>query len=114
METDAEALNFAEAYVASRKDTDIRIDAITLDLNTPNYTAGVTAALSLDYFDPVTITNETPQGSTITKTLQIQGVSHDITPNSWITNFTTMEPIIDGFILNSALYGILDTSVLSY
>jgi hypothetical protein len=114
MQTDAEALNFAEAYVASRKDTDIRIDAITLDLNTPNYTAGVTAALSLDYFDPVTITNETPQGSTITKTLQIQGVSHDITPNSWITNFTTMEPIIDGFILNSALYGILDTSVLSY
>jgi hypothetical protein len=114
METDAEALNFAEAYVASRKDTDIRIDAMTLDLNTPNYTAGVTAALSLDYFDPVTITNETPQGSTITKTLQIQGVSHDITPNSWITNFTTMEPIIDGFILNSALYGILDTSVLSY
>jgi hypothetical protein len=114
METDAEALNFAEAYVASRKDTDIRIDAITLDLNTPNYTAGVTAGLSLDYFDPVTITNETPQGSTITKTLQIQGVSHDITPNSWITNFTTMEPIIDGFILNSALYGILDTSVLSY
>ena len=114
METDAEALNFAEAYVASRKDTDIRIDAMTLDLNTPNYTAGVTAALSLDYFDPVTITNETPQGSTITKTLQIQGVAHDITPNSWITNFTTMEPIIDGFILDSALYGILDTSVLSY
>jgi len=27
---------------------------------------------------------------------------------------TTLEPIIDGFILDSALYGILDTSVLSY
>lgn len=114
METDTEALNFAKAYVASRKDTSIRIDALTLDLLTPNYTAGVTAALNLDYFDPVTITNETPQGSTITKTLQVQGVSHDITPNSWMTTFTTMEPIIDGFILNSTLYGILGTSVFSY
>lgn len=114
METDAEALNFAKAYVASRKDTDIRIDAITLDLNTSNYNTGVIAGLDLDYFDPVTITNVTPQGSTITKTLQIQGVSHDITPNSWVTTFTTMEPIIDGFILDSSIYGILDTSVLSY
>jgi hypothetical protein len=113
-QTDADALNYARAYVASRKDTTIRIDALTLDLTTPSYTAGVTAALSLDYFSPVTITNTTATGSTITKTLQIQGISHDITPNSWNTTFTTLEPIIDGFILNSALYGILDTSVLSY
>lgn len=114
METDTDALSLAQAYVASRKDTDIRIDAITLNLTTPNYNSGILAGLSLDYFDPVTITNVTPQGSSITKTLQIQGVTHDITPNTWITNFTTMEPIIDGFILDSTLYGILDTSVLSY
>jgi hypothetical protein len=114
METDAVALDFAKAYVASRKDTSIRIDALTLDLMTANYSAGVTAALNLDYFDPVTITNTTDSGSTITKTLQVQGVSHDITPNSWITTFITMEPIIDGFILDSTLYGILGTSVFSY
>ena len=114
METDAVALDFAKAYVASRKDTSIRIDALTLDLMTANYSAGVVAALSLDYFDPVTITNTTDSGSTITKTLQIQGVSHDITPNSWATTFLTMEPIIDGFILDSTLYGILGTSVFSY
>lgn len=114
METDAAALQLAQAYVASRKDTSIRIDAITLDLTTPSYSAGVTAGLSLDYFDPITVTNLQPSGSTITKTLQVQGVSHDITPNSWITTFNTMEPIIDAFILDSALYGILDTSVLSY
>ena len=114
METDAVALDFAKAYVASRKDTSIRIDALTLDLMTPSYTAGVTAGLSLDYFDPVTITNTTDSGSTITKTLQVQGVSHDITPNSWITTFITMEPTIDGFIIDSTLYGILGTSVFSY
>jgi hypothetical protein len=114
METDAEAMNFAKAYVASRKDTSIRIDALTLDLMTANYSAGITAALGLDYFSPVTITNTTDNGSTITKTLQIQGVSHDISPNSWQTTFTTMEPIIDGFILNSTLYGILGVSSFSY
>ena len=100
--------------MASRKDTTIRIDALSLDLMTPDYTAGVTAALNLDYFDPVTITNTTDSGSTITKTLQVQGASHDITPNSWLTTFTTLEPIIDGFILDSTQYGILGVSSFSY
>ena len=108
------ATESSKASVASRKDTTIRIDALSLDLMTPSYGSGVIAALNLDYFDPVTITNTTDSGSTITKTLQVQGVAHDITPNSWITTFATMEPIIDGFILDSTLYGILDTSVLSY
>jgi len=114
VESDAEALNIARAYVASHKDTTIRIDSITLDLMTASYTAGVTAALDLDYFDQVQITNTQPGGSTITKTLQVQGIAHAITPNTWRTTLTTQEPIIDGFIIGSSLYGILGTSVLSY
>ena len=114
MQTDAVAMDLATAYVASRKDSTIRIDSMTLDLTTPSYSAGVTAALSLDYFDNVTISNIQPNGDTITKTLQIQGVSHDITPNSWFSTFTTMEPITDGFILDSTLYGILGTSALAW
>ena len=114
MQTDAEALNYAQAYIASRAATSIRCDAITLDLNTPDYAAGIEAALGLDYFDPVTITTTQPGSSSLTATFQIFGVAHTVTPNSWKTTFTTLEPIIDAFILNSALYGILDTSVLSY
>lgn len=114
METDAEALDYARAYVASRAETSTRCDAITLDLYTDNYNAGIIAALDLEFFDPVTITTTQPGSSTLTKTLQVFGVAHSITPNSWKTQFTTLEPIIDGFILDSALYGILDTSVLSY
>ena len=114
MQTDAEALNYAQAYIASRAATSIRCDAITLDLNTPDYAAGIAAALGLDYFDPVTITTTQPGSSSLTATFQIFGVAHTVTPNSWKTTFTTLEPIIDAFILNSALYGILDTSVLSY
>lgn len=113
-QTDADALNIAKAYVASHKDTTIRIDTMSLDLLTPDYTAGVTAALSLDYFDPVKITNTTQTGSTIVKQLQVMGVRHAITPRTWITTLTTQEPIIDGFILSSDLYGIMGHSVLSY
>jgi hypothetical protein len=114
METDTVALDYARAYVASRAETTTRCDAITLDLYTNNYDAGIVAALDLDFFDPVTITTTQPGSSTLTKTLQVFGVAHSITPNSWKTQFTTLEPIIDGFIIGSALYGILGTSVLSY
>jgi len=114
MDSDADALNYAQAYVASRAETTTRCDAITLDLYTNNYNAGIIAALDLEFFDPVSITTTQPGSSTLTKTLQVFGVAHSITPNSWKTQFTTLEPIIDGFILDSALYGILDTSVLSY
>ena len=114
MQTDAVALDYAQAYVASRAETSIRCDAIQLDLYTDNYTAGTVAALGLDYFDPVTITTNQPGGSTLTKTLQVFGVAQSITPNSWKTTLTTLEPIIDGFILNSSLYGLLDSGVLSY
>lgn len=114
MQTDAEALDYAQAYVASRKDTSIRCDAITLDLYTNNYNAGIIAALDLDFFDPITITTNQPGSSTLTKTLQIFGVAMTISPNTWKTTFTTLEPIIDGFILDSATYGVLDTGVLAY
>ena len=114
MQDTATALNYAQAYVASRAETSVRCDEILLNLYTANYNAGIIAALDLDYFDPVTITTNQPGSTTLTKTLQVFGKSMDITPNSWRVRMTTLEPIIDGFILNSTLYGILDTSVLSY
>ena len=100
MQTDAVALDYAQAYVASRAETTVRCDAITLDLYTANYNTGIIAALTLDYFDPVTITTTQPGSSTLTKTLQVFGVGMSITPNSWRVSFTTLEPIIDAFILD--------------
>ena len=111
MESDAVALDYAQAYVASRAETSIRCDAIVLDLYTPNYDPGVVAALDLDFFDPITVLTTQPGGSTIEKTLQIFGVRMNITPNSWKTTFTTLEPVIDGFILG---YSELGSGVLSY
>ena len=114
METDAEALDYAQAFIASRKDTFVRVDELTLDLQQDNYSAGTIAALTMDFFTPVSVTTTQPNSTTLSKTEQVFNVSHSITPNSWKVRFGTAEPIIDGFILDSALYGILDTSVLSY
>jgi hypothetical protein len=114
VQTDAEALNIARTYVATRAETTIRIDALILDLNTPSYTAGINAALNLDFFDTMAILNVAQDGTTIQKTLQCMGIQHDITPNSWNTTFVTSEPIVDGFIIGSSLYGIIGTSVMTY
>jgi len=116
MQTDAVALDYVRAYIASRQATTTRTDMLSLNLNTTS-TAGVTAALQLDYFDPITVKSTQPAAtgtSTLDKTLQIFGVSHNVTPNNWVTTFTTLEPIIDAFIIGSSLYGVLDTSILSY
>jgi hypothetical protein len=111
-QSDADTLDLAKAYVASRKTTDIRIDSMTLDLTTPNYSAGIVAALGLDFFSTVEVSNIQPGGSTLTKTLQIFGVNHQITPRTWNTTFTTGDPLITGFIIGNAQYGILGVSNL--
>jgi hypothetical protein len=111
MESNAVALDYARAYVASRAETTIRVDAITLDLYTPNYDAGIIAALDLDFFDPITVITTQPGGSNLEKTLQIFGVQNTITPNSFKVVFTTLESVIDGFVLG---YSKLDSGVLSY
>jgi hypothetical protein len=114
METDAVALDYARAYVASRAQTSVRCDSIILDLYTENYDAGIVAALGLDFFDPITVTTTQPGSTSLTKTLQIFGVAMTINPNKWRVQFTTLEPILDSFLLNSTQYGVLDTSTLSY
>jgi hypothetical protein len=112
--SDSDAANVSKIYVQTRKDTTIRIDQISLDLTTPNYSAGITAALTLDYFSTVNIKNVQSNGSTIVKTLQVMGSNYKITPNTFDISFTTSAPIVAGFILDSSLYGVLDTSTLGW
>ena len=114
MQTDAVALDYARAYVASRAETSIRVDSVVLDLYTPSYNTGIIAALDLDFFDPIKVITTQPGGSTLEKTLQIFGVRMNITPNSWKTTFTTLEPILDSLVLDNPIYGTLGYNVLSY
>jgi hypothetical protein len=113
MQTDAVALDYARAYTASRQETSVRCDSLSLDLYTPDYNAGIIAALELDFFDPITVKTTQPGGSYLEKTLQIFGVSNRITPQSFLVNFVTLEAIIDGFIIGTE-YGEIGIDSLSY
>jgi len=75
MQTDAVALDYVRAYIASRQATAVRTDMLSIDLNTTS-TAGVTAALQLDYFDPITVKSTQP----VSKGLPCH---HPQTPLGW-------------------------------
>lgn len=111
-QTDADTLNIARIYVATRQETTIRIDAMTVDLLDTDVPTGT--VLGIEYFTPLKITNIQPDGSTIVKNLQCQGFAWNITPNQMQVTMTTLEPITDGFTLDSAVQGIIGTSVLAY
>ena len=111
-ETDAQVLDIARIYVATRAETAIRIDAMTVDLM--DMAVPTETMIGLDYFSPVRISNNQPDGSTIVKTLQVQGLAWVITPNSMQVTVTTLEPIVEGFIIGNSNYGIIGQSIMSY
>jgi predicted membrane-bound spermidine synthase len=111
-QTDALVADIAREYVATRKETTIRIDEMTVDLLDPD--VPTSTMIGIDYFDNLKITNVQPDGSTIVKTLQCQGIAWDITPNKMTATLTTLEPIADGFIVGSSTYGIIGVSTMSY
>ena len=112
VQSNTDAMNIARIYTATRSTTTIRIDQMTIDLLDTAVPTGT--ILGMDYFDNVNISNVQPDGSTITKNLQVQGVAWDITPNRMLATFTTLEPITDGFIIGNSTYGVLGDDILSY
>ena len=111
-QTDSQVLDIASIYVATRAETSIRIDAMTVDLMDADVPTAT--ILGLDYFSNLRISNNQPDGSTIVKTLQCQGLNWFITPNSMQVTVTTLEPIVEGFIIGNAHYGIIGQSIMSY
>jgi len=116
----SEAEDQARMIVATRKDADIRIDSMSLNLNADVSELNTFNNLRLDIFTTINITKAMPGGSSITKEVFVQGVQHDVTPLTWNTTVYTAEPIIQAFILDSddvppkLGQGILDRNALSY
>ena len=109
-DTDAQSLDFARMVVQTRKDPELRIRSITLDL-TDDVQTRVEAGLDLDFFSPITVNRTTPGGKRIAKTLTVQGVEHRIRPDRWITKLSTAEMIADGLTLGTDKLG---TGFLGY
>lgn len=118
VETDTEANNQAVMLLNARKNATTRIDSMQLNLFDTNAAANdrIKAALGMEIFSLLNISKQMPGGSTVTRELFCQGVSHDITPRSWNTTVFTSEPLIQAFILDSTTQGTLDNAnaVLSY
>jgi hypothetical protein len=111
-QTDTIVTNIAREFIATRKETTIRIDEMTVDLL--DTSVPTDTMISLKFFDNLKITNVQPDGSTIVKTLQCQGLNWSITPNKMTATITTLEPIGDAFIIGSSTYGIIGVSTFSY
>jgi hypothetical protein len=120
VQTDQEALDQAETLLVARKDADLRIDSITLNLNADISEANTLVNLSSDIYNLIIAEKQMPGGSSIVKELFIQGVQQDISPSRWMVKLLTAEPLIQAFILDSENQGILgdtvpqNTNALSY
>jgi hypothetical protein len=115
MTTEADALNQALMIVASRKEqgVDLQLNALTVDAYSSIDPARVTAALQLDIFNPIEVTQTLPAGNVVTQSV-IAGVQYEITPSSFLVTFTCAQPFASGFLLDSAVDGILDQDSLAY
>jgi hypothetical protein len=114
VETDTEALNQAQGILATRKDPEIRIDSIKLNLYDDANPNKPLAGVDIELLDGVTVTKTMPGSTTLTQASLVNAIHHDITKSSWNTTLFTSEPLLAGFVLDSAISGILDSDVLSY
>jgi hypothetical protein len=115
MQTEADALNQAQMIIASRKEqgVDIQLNSLTVDAYSQADPARTTAALALDIFNPIEVTQTLPAGNVVSDSV-IAGVQYQITPNSFLVTFSCAQPFAVGFLLDSAVDGLLDEDILSY
>ena len=114
VQTDAVALDQAQGILATRKDPEIRIDSIELNLYDDTNPNKPLAGVDIELLDGVTVTKTTPGSSSVVQSSLVNAIHHDITKSSWMTTLYTTEPLLAGFVLDSDISGILDTDVLSY
>jgi hypothetical protein len=115
MQTEADALSQAQMIIASRKEqgVDIQLNSLTVDAYGQDDPARTTAALELDIFNPIEVTQTLPAGNVVSDSV-IAGVQYQITPNSFLVTFSCAQPFAVGFLLDSAVDGRIDEDSLSY
>jgi hypothetical protein len=115
MQTETDALDQAKMIIASRKEqgVDIQLNSLTVDAFGEDDPSRVIAALGLDVFDPIEVTQTLPAGNVVTDSV-IAGLTYQITPKSFLVTFTCAQPFAVGFLLDSTIDGILDEDSLAY
>jgi len=115
MQSDADALNQAQMIIASRKEegVNIQLNSLTVDAFGEDDPNRVIAALNLDIFSPIQVTQTLPAGNVVTDSV-IAGLTYQITPKTFQVTFTCAQPFAVGFLLDSTVDGILDEDSLAY
>ena len=116
MQSDTDASNQAKMIVASRKEISdqLRMQALLIDAFDDDDPARIVAALDLDIYSPITVSQTLP-GGTVTSNLVIQGTNHTITPQSWFTEFLVGQSFVANvFVIGSTTQGVLGTNVFAY
>lgn len=111
MDDDVVANNKANAIMNYRKTPRLRVDRITLDLSS-TFGNQVATGLALDFGYPIQVQKTMPGGTSIDVTVTVTGLNHTITPDRWILDVQTAEPLSVAFLLGSSIFGILGTSTL--
>jgi hypothetical protein len=114
VQTDTEALNQAKGILATRKDPEIRIDSIELNLYDDFNPTKPLAGVDIELLDGVSVKKTMPGSTSVTQASLVQGIHHNVTKSSWNTTLFTAELLLAGFVLDSTISGILGEDVLSY
>jgi len=110
MKNNTLALARANQILNYRKQVRVRVNSLTLDVNAGSNR--VEPALALEVGDPIIVRKNMAGGTHLDLRVTVQGHSHDITPDRWITQFTTAYPLSTAFILGSTEFGVLGTNTL--
>lgn len=114
VQTDTEALNQAKGILATRKDPEVRVDSIQLNLYDDINPTKPLAGVDIELLDGISVSKTMPGNSSVVQPSLVQGIHHDITKDSWNTTLFTSEPLLAGFVLDSSISGIIGSDVLSY
>jgi len=71
--------------------------------------------LTLDLTDLVTVTRTFDTGSpgSVARFGLIEGITHTISPASHVVNYRLGQQVLGNFILDSALFAVLDTGLIN-
>ncbi|HEV8569811.1 MAG TPA: hypothetical protein VGQ92_22450 [Actinoplanes sp.] len=114
MQSDPDALNYAQYVLAQAKSAEYRFDALVINPATDPANL-FPQVLGRRLGDRITVRRRPPGGGLIERDVFIVGVSHDATPDSWLTTWQLQAATKTAYlILDHPTLGQLDNNALAY
>ena len=111
---DVQAKNIADARLANYRQPSMRVENLAF---TPRQSPSTLypVAIGVEIGTRITVKRR-PQGvgSVLSKEVLVEGISHSITPGGWETSFSLSPVFAATFLLDSAVYGVLNVNPLGY